>query len=68
MGDACKLLNVEHLAARVRYCFAEQNLCVRSESLLYFLLAAFGVDEGALYAELLHRYAEQVVGSAVNFV
>lgn len=68
VGQACKPLNVEHLAARIGDGFAKHHLGVRAESLLYLVVAGFGIDEGALYAELLERHAEQVERSAVNLV
>ena len=66
VGDAGKLLDVEHLAAGVRDSLAEEALRVGAESLLYLLLRSILIDEGHLYAELLHRHAEEVVGATID--
>ena len=68
VSDACELLDVEHGTARVADGFAEHHLGVRAESLLDFLLAGVRVYEGALDAELLQGNAEEIEGTAVDFV
>ena len=68
VGDACKLLDVEHSATRVADCLAEHYLCVRAKCLLYLLLRCVRINVSALDAELLQRNAEEIVCSAVNLV
>ena len=68
VGDACKLLDVQNLAARVRDGLAEQRLGVGTEGCRDFLLAGLLRYKGALDAQLLQRDAEEVVRATVDFV
>ena len=47
---------------------SEEHLGVGSERLLYGLLRVVGVDECAVYAQLLERYAEKVECASVDLV
>ena len=68
MGDARKLLDVEHGAPGIADGLAEERLGVGPEGFLYGLLRVVGVDECAVYAQLLERYAEEVECASVDLV
>ena len=68
VGDACKLLDVENLASRVRDGFTEEQFGVGLESLFYFLFRSILIHKGAADAQLLQRNAEEVVGAAIDFI
>ncbi len=68
MGNARKLLNVEHSTTGVGDGLAEQQFGVGAECSLDFLLAGVGRHEGTLDAQLLQRHAEEVEGAAVDLV
>ena len=68
MGNAGKLLNVEHLHAGVGKRLAKDQLGVGTESRIDFLLAGVLVNEGNLYAQLAQSGAEEVIRSAIDAV
>ena len=68
MSDACKLLDVEYGTAGIADCLAENNLRIRTESLLNLLLRVVRIDERTLDAKLLERNSEQIERSAVNLI
>ena len=68
MGDACKLLDVENLTARVGDGLSKQCLGIGTERLVDFFLASFLRDEGALDAEFLQRNTKEVVGATIDLV
>ena len=61
-------LYVEHVAAGVRDGLAEEALRVGAEAGFDALVVPFGVNKGALDAELLQRDAEEVERAAVDGV
>ena len=68
MGNACKLLNVEHSASRIANCLAENNLCIWTESLLDFLFRVIRIDKSTFDTQFLECYTEQVECSSINLV
>ena len=63
-----KTLYIEDVATRVRDGLAEETLGILLETCLYLGIIPIRIDEGALYAELLHGYAEEVEGAAIDGV
>ena len=68
MSDACKLLDIEHGTAWIADSFTKNYLGIWTESLLDFLLAVVRIYEGALDAEFLQGYTEEIEGATVNLV
>ena len=68
MGDACELLDVENLTARIRDGLTKESLGVRTEGSINLFLAGLLRDEGTLDAELLQRDAKEVVGATIDLV
>lgn len=66
VGDACELLDVEHLYARVGDGLAEEGFGVRTEGLADFLFAGISVDEGAVDAHLFESDTEEVERAAID--
>ena len=66
VGDAGKLLDVEHLNAGVGNGFAEQGLRVGAEGTADFLLVGIRIDKRAVDAHLLHRHAKKVERATVD--
>ena len=66
VGDACELLDVEHLYARVGDGLAEEGFGVRTEGLADFLFAGISVDEGAVDAHLFKSDTEEVERAAID--
>ena len=60
--------DVEDIAAGIGDGFAEEALCVRTESCFDALVVPIGIYEGALYAQLLERHAEEIERAAINGV
>ena len=65
---ACKALYIEDTATGVADCLAEEALCVGTELGFNALVVPVLVDEGALYAQFLQRYAEEVECAAIDVV
>ena len=63
-----KALYIEYVTARVADGLAEEALGIGTELLLDALIVPIGIDEGALYAQLLHRYAKEVVRTAIDAI
>jgi len=61
-----KLLDIQHVDARVGDGFAEKSLGIRLESLLKFFFRCVDVHEGTFDAELLHGYGKEVECTAVD--
>ena len=68
MGNACKLLNIENLTARVGDSLAKQSLRVGAESSRDFLFRGFLRYEGTLDTQFFQGDAEEIIGSSVNLV
>ena len=68
MSNACKLLDIEHGTAWITDGFTKNHLGIWTECLLDFLLAVVRIYEGALDAEFLQGYTEEIEGAAVNLV
>ena len=64
--NAGKLLDVEHVDARVGYGFAKQHLGVGLESSGYFLLRGVDVDKGGFDAQFAEGDVEQIECSAID--
>ena len=68
VGHAGEAFDVEHVATGVGDSLSEEALGVGAEGLGYFLVRRLGVDEGALYAQLLHGHSEEVVSASIDGV
>ena len=68
MGNAGKLLNVEHHYARIGERLAENQFRIGAEGRADFLLACVLVHKSHLNAQLAQGGAKQIVRSAVNAV
>ena len=68
MGDASKLLDVEHTTTGIRDGLAKQSLRVRTEGGFDFFLAGFLVHECAVDAQFLQRHPEEIIGASIDFV
>ena len=66
VGDAGKLLNVQHFERGVGDGFAKQSLGIGTEGFADFLFRIVGVDEGHVDAQLLHGHAKEVERAAVD--
>ena len=66
MSNSGKLLYIKHFTTWVGNSFTKHALCVRTESLLQFLFTGILIHKCHVYAQLLHSYAEQVVGSSID--
>ena len=68
MGHLGEALYVKDAAAGVGDGLAEKTLGIRTEGRLNTLIIPVGIYEGALYAEFLHRYAKEIVGTSINII
>ena len=66
VGNACKLLNVEHIDARIGDCFAEQTFRIGAESLADFFLRCICIHECTFNAQFFHGYGKQIECTSVN--
>ena len=68
MGDLREALDIQHFHARVGKRFAEEELGLRTEAGVHFLIRGLVVHEGDVDAHLLQGNAQQVEGAAVDVV
>ena len=68
VSDACELLDVENLTARIADGLTKQCLGVRTECLVDFFFAGFLRDEGSLDAQLLQCDTKEVVGTTIYLI
>ena len=66
MRKTRELLDVENGNGGIGDGLAEQRPCIGTERLCKLLLGQILIDKGDVDAHLLHRYAEKIVGAAVN--
>ena len=68
VGNACELLNVEHLTARVGDCLAEESLCVGTEGSLNLFVGCLWTNERTLDSKFLQCNSKEVERSAIYLV
>ena len=66
--DACKLLDVQDFAARVRDGLAEQRLSIGTEGGRNLLLGSLLRDESTLNTQFLQRHAKEVVCTTIYLI
>ena len=68
MGNLREALDIEHFHTRIGERLSEQELRLRTEAGVHFLIRGLVVHEGDVYPHLFQGNAEQVEGAAVDVV
>jgi hypothetical protein len=66
VSDIRKLFNIKNINGRIGNSLTENTLGIGTDKLMKLFLTDIIVNESTLYAHLLHRNTEQIVGAAVD--